>query len=288
MSAVTILRGRHVIITGGSEGIGLAAAKVALSRGAKVSLIARRADVLEQAATTLGDSTSWAAADVSDAEGLQSAVDTLCDNNGPCDVLLTSAGYARPGYFHELPIDDFRQEMEVNYLGTVFAVRAVIESMIERHAGHVVVVSSVAGLLGVYGYTSYSPTKFAVRGFAEALRAEVHPFGIKTSIVYPPDTETPGLDRENFTKPAETVMISGTISPRPADVVAEAIISGIERNKLTITADAATAVLARGSGVLGPVLRQLIDRDVSSVQKSGRGDPLVAAPSTLRSGGSPS
>lgn len=284
MRTVTILRGRHVIITGGSEGIGFATAQVALRRGAKVSLIARRPDILQASATSLGTNAAWAAADVSDADQVTAAVTKLCDIHGPCDVMLASAGYARPGYFTDLPVEDFRQEMEVNYLGTVHAVRAVIDSMIERRSGHVVVVSSTAGLLGVYGYTSYSPTKFAVRGFAEALRGEVHPFGIKTSIVYPPDTETPGLNRENVTKPAETARISSSISPKRADRVAEAIVAGIERDKLTITADATTTLLARGVGILGPVLRRMIDRDVSSVHKSGAGDPRASDGSEQRAG----
>jgi len=266
---MTDLAGRHVCITGGSEGIGLAVARGALHRGAKVSLLARRLERLHEVQaelTTNGQTVAVAAADVSDDEATSAAIDELVAAHGPVDVLVTMAGYAAPGYFTDLPGDEFRREMDVNYFGTLHAIRAVVPKMTERRAGHLVLVSSTAGLIGVFGFSAYSPTKFAIRGLGESLRAELKPSGIAVSIVYPPDTETPGFARENLTKPAETARISGTIAPKSAEHVAEAILSGIERDRLIITADAMTAALARGAGVMGPLVRTLMDRDVRSVQ----------------------
>ncbi|HOT81168.1 MAG TPA: SDR family NAD(P)-dependent oxidoreductase, partial [Microthrixaceae bacterium] len=196
---MTKLAGAHVIVTGGSEGIGLATAQLAARRGATVSLIARRPDVLAEAAASIGGPVGTAAADVTDAAALATAIDGLVAAQGPCDVLVCCAGYALPGYFDDLPVEEFDRHMQVNYLGAVHAVRAVLPSMRARRRGHVIVTSSTAGIIGVFGYGAYSPTKFAIRGLAEVLRAETVGDGIGVGIVYPPDTKTPGFDRENRT-----------------------------------------------------------------------------------------
>lgn len=268
---MTSLRDSHVIVTGGSEGIGLAIAAAAVRRGAVVSLIARRAQALEAAVEDLGPRARWATADVRDLAGVRAAVDELVERSGPCDVLVANAGYALPGRFWELPDDEFRDEMDVNYLGAVNAAASVVASMRERRRGHLCFVSSTAGLLGVYGYSAYSPTKFALRGLAESLRAELAPDGVAVSVLYPPDTDTPGFARENEDKPAETAAISGTIKPVGADKVAEAAVRGIERDRFTICVDPLTAALARGVGLAAPILRTVMDRQVRSAQrKTGR------------------
>jgi 3-dehydrosphinganine reductase len=265
---VTRLRDAHVIVTGGSMGIGRAVAAAAAGRGARVSIIARGEEQLRTAAAELG--AAWRRADVTDEAALRTAIDELTGEQGPCDVMVTSAGFAHPGYSWELPTEVFRTQMEVNYLGTVHAIWAVLPSMMQRRRGHLVVISSDVGLFGVYGYTAYAPTKFAVRGLAESLRGEVAPYGIGVSIAYPPDTETPGFDAENRIKPPETARISASIRPRSAQQVADAIVTGIERDRLTITADPTTAFLARGIGIVGPVVRAMMDRDVRRVQAGVR------------------
>ena len=264
---MTSLRGAHAIITGGSEGIGLATAAAMLDRGARVSLVSRSREKLDDASALLGGRVQTAAADVADHSALASAFDTLVSAQGPCDVLVTSAGYSHPAHFSEVPLDEFRKEMEVNYLGTVYATRLVMPSMTERKRGHVCVVSSVAGFVGVFGFTAYSPTKFAVKGFAEALRDEVAPYDVRVSVLYPPDTDTPGFHDENKIKPEECKRISATIKPISAEKVAAAVVRGIERDKIHITADPLSRVLLRSIGVLGPVLRGMNDRTVRKVRK---------------------
>jgi 3-dehydrosphinganine reductase len=264
---MTELGDAHAIVTGGSEGIGLATAAALLDRGARVSIVSRNEEKLAVAATALGGSAQTAAADVSDPDALAAAFAQLCDRHGPCDILVNSAGYAHPGYFSDIPAEAFRREMEVNYLGTVHATRLVLPSMQDRRRGHICVVSSVAGVVGVFGFTAYSPTKFAVKGFAEALRDEVKPYAVRVSIVYPPDTDTPGLHAENETKPEECKRISATIKPIHADKVGQAIARGIERDKLHITADPLSAALVRGVGMFGPVLRAMNDRTIRKVMR---------------------
>ncbi len=259
----------HVIVTGGSSGIGLETARQAVGRGARVSLIARDAARLATAATAVG-AAATASADVADAEGLREAIDTLVDQEGPCDVLVTAAGSSHPGYFEQLDDSVFRDQMEVDYFGTLHAVRAVVPSMIERGRGHLVTISSTAGLIGVFGYTAYAPAKYAVRGLTETLRSELAPHGVVVACAYPPDTRTPGFDAENLLKPPETERISAAIKPREAADVARAIVRGIEKDRLVITADAQTAALARAAGLLGPYVRWSMDRHVRRVRQVGK------------------
>ena len=259
----------HVLITGGSSGIGLATARLAIDRGARVSLIARRPDVLDEAAASLratGGQVAVAATDVSDAAQVDVAVSTLTDVLGPVDIAVCSAGQARPGYFQELDAELFRSMMDVNYFGTVNIARAVVPAMIERRAGSLVGVSSAAGLVGVFGYTAYAPTKFAVRGFLESLRAELLPYGIHVGCSFPPDTDTPQLADENRFKPKESHAISGTIKPLSAERVAQNIVEGIEKERFAIVPDASTRALAKVVGVLPGVVTKVMDRQVRKAQ----------------------
>ncbi len=209
---MTKLANAHVVITGGSSGIGLETARLAVARGARVSLIARDAGRLAAAADQIGAAVT-APADVTDADALAAALTTATEVNGPCDVLVTSAGSSYPGYFERLDDAVFREQMDVDYFGTLHAVRAVVPSMIERGRGHLVTISSTAGLIGVFGYSAYGPAKYAVRGLAETLRPELAPHGIVVACAYPPDTRTPGFDAERALKPAETERISAAIKP---------------------------------------------------------------------------
>ncbi|MFD3537320.1 SDR family oxidoreductase [Streptomyces sp. NPDC058664] len=260
----------HVIITGGSSGIGLATARLLTARGARVSLVARRPDHLQAAAKALratGATVAFRAADVADQQALASALAELEEEQGPCDVLITSAGIARPGHFLELPDDVFRQAIEINYFGTLHAIRAIAPGMVKRRHGSIVAVSSTAGLIGVFGYTAYASSKFAVGGLMEALRAELRPHHVHASIVYPPDVDTPLLAEEEQWKPDETRAISSSIKPLHAGKVATAIIAGIERGKFGISADPGTRALARFGNILAPLLNHTFDRRVDTVAK---------------------
>jgi 3-dehydrosphinganine reductase len=265
---MTRLDNAHVLVTGGSSGIGYAVADHALRRGARVSLVARGLDGLATAQDRLeaaaGDPTRVAAAtaDVSDPDAVEGAFGLLTVQLGAVDVLVTCAGYARPGLFPDIPAWVFDDQMRVDYFGTLHSIRAVVPSMIARGRGHLMLVSSAAGLVGVYGYSAYCPAKFAVRGLAESLRGELKPHGIVVGCAYPPDTDTPGLAREDEHKPDATKRISAGVKVRSADAVGRAIVRGIERDRLVVTADPTTAMLARGAGILGPIVRSTMDRHV--------------------------
>jgi 3-dehydrosphinganine reductase len=260
----------HAIITGGSSGIGRAVAQQLAERGARVSLLARRQDLLDEVAGELrtGDrQVETASVDVADRDAVTAAIERVTRALGPCDVLVTSAGMVEPGYFSAMADDVFRQTIDVDYFGTLWPIRAVVPSMVERRTGSIVGVSSGAGLVGVFGYSAYSPAKFAVRGLLEVLRCELAPYGVHVGCACPPDTDTPQLAYENQIKPKETAAISGAIKPISAERVARSIVRGIERERFLITADSQTKVLARLTGLAPGLLQGMFDRTVRKAQR---------------------
>ena len=267
---MTDFAGCHAIVTGGSSGIGRAVASRLAARGATVSLIARRPDLLGEAAAGIaasGGRANVAAVDVSDRDAVTSSIEALVAAHGPCDVLVTAAGIVEPGYFTRLSDDVFRDTMAIDYFGTLWPIRAVVPSMVERRRGSIVGVSSAAGLIGVFGYGAYTPAKFAVRGLLEVLRCELAPYGVHVGCACPPDTDTPQLAYEKTVAPAETRAIAGTIKPLPADRVAANIVRGIEKRQFLIAPDMQTRTLARIGGLFQGTLQSMIDRSVRKAQR---------------------
>lgn len=261
------MSGRHALITGGSSGIGFALAARLAPEGWNLSLIARRPDRLDEARRALcadhgaADSQIRSIpADVRDFGAVKSAITVALDSFGPPELVVTSAGVARPGYFHTLGVDIFRTAMEVNYLGTVHTIKAVLPAMRKRGRGRIVMVSSGAGLVGLFGYSAYAPSKFAVRGLAESLRGELARDGIGVSIVYPPDTDTPQLAEENQYKPPETKRITAQARTWSADAVARVMLEGVRRNRFAITPGLEMWALCRLHSLIGSVLQRHFDR----------------------------
>ena len=257
---------RHAIITGGSSGIGLEIAKLLLHEGYNVSIISRDKIKLQKAYEELltlcpepSQIVSQFSADVTDKTGIVAAIRSAVGKAGHPDLLVTCAGVARPGYFQELPAEIFEQMMSVNYLGTVYTVKAVVPLMQGQGNGHIVMISSGAGLVGLFGYSAYSPSKFAVRGFAESLRSELKIYGITISVVYPPDTNTPQLQEELPYKPPETRAIVGKTSVLSAENVAREIVKGIKKNRFSITPGAGMKILNLAHSLINPFLRIYFD-----------------------------
>jgi 3-dehydrosphinganine reductase len=252
---------QHAIITGGSSGIGKAVAKLLAREGANISLIARDRHKLEIAqqeitAVTIDSKQQILiqTADVAQRESIDLAIQKAIAQLGAPELLITSAGIAHPGYFAEIPLEVFEQTMAINYFGSLYSIKAVLPAMKQQHRGRIVLISSAAGLIGVYGYTAYCPSKFALRGLAESLRGELKPQGIGVTIVYPPDTDTPQLAAENKIKPPETKKITATAKTWTAKAVAQQIIQGVNRGKFAIAPGLELTILNRFHSLLLPGL----------------------------------
>ena len=257
---------QHVFITGGSSGIGLALARQVAGVGAHVSIVARDPAKLAVAHAAIREAQSGdteivtVPADVSVEDEILQALQTAEAVHGPVDILITSAGVARPGYFEEVPVSVFERTMAVNYFGTLYPLKAVVPAMRQRGSGAVVLISSGAGLYGFFGYTPYAPSKFALRGLAEALRAELKPTGIGVTIVYPPDTDTPQLVEENLTKPIETKALTAGGGLWTADDVARVTLKAVQRGRFEVTPGFQITALAWLHSILAPVLNWSFDR----------------------------
>lgn len=267
--AVAMEPGKHALITGGSSGIGLAIARRLVARGMHVTLIARGEERLAEARASLQSAACHPAqtvlelsADVGDRAAIGAAVAEAAVRLGTPELVVTSAGVARPGYFEELDDAVFETTMRINYFGSLYTLRAALPAMRQRGKGRVLLVSSTAGLVGVFGYTAYSPTKFALRGLAEALRGEIGRDGIGVSILYPPDTDTPQLAEENLSKPAETKRINASARMLQPDDVGRAVEAGLQAGHFAITPGWETRVVHRFGSLIEPLLAWHFDRMV--------------------------
>jgi 3-dehydrosphinganine reductase len=269
---IKTFHGCLALITGGSSGIGLALAQQLIAEGARVAILARRPDGLEQARALLTISNPRAdvftlCADVSDAKQVTRVLETFVAEQGVPDLLINSAGVARPGLFEELPLEVFEQMIAVNYLGTVYVTKALIQPMLKRGNGHIVNIASVAGFLNIYGYTAYGASKFAVRGFSDALRMELKPRGINVSLVFPPDTDTPQLAYENQFKPEVTRALAGNAGILSPETVAREILRGVRRNAYIILPGSETRLIYLATRLLGGLINPIMDSMVSRTLK---------------------
>jgi len=252
-------RHKLILITGGSSGIGKALALKLDQAGAKLVLVARRMELLLATQSLMRGPCRVIAADVSDASQVEKAINEVEKDLGVPDIIINSAGVAHPGYVQELPLSVFREMMEINYFGTVNTVKAALPSMLARQSGWIVNISSVAGFIGVFGYTAYGASKFAVRGFSDALRAELKPLGIGVSIVFPPDTDTPQLTYENTLKPPETKALAGNAGLLSPDEVAEEILLSVKKRRYLILPGREAKLLYVLHHVLGGTIYPIMD-----------------------------
>lgn len=261
---------RHVIITGGSSGIGEAFARHYLGGGDRISLVARDRARLEQARERLlagrpEGQVAVFSADVRDAERLGDAIARAEAEFGPCDLLIASAGIARPGRFEEIELSQFGEQMAVNYFGSVHAARAVYPGMMARRHGTILFVSSAVGLFGFYGYTAYGPSKFAVTGFAGSLRAEARRHGVRVAICFPADTDTPQLRAEQALMPVETKAITRMAGLMSADRLAGIVARRLEAGRFAIYPSLLVMLLARGAPLVQPAVNMWLDWKVNRV-----------------------
>ncbi|XP_060630702.2 3-ketodihydrosphingosine reductase [Anolis sagrei] len=255
------LSGAHVVVTGGSSGIGKSIAIECFKQGAFITLIARNESRLLEAKKEIEKFSvndkqvvHFIPVDISkDCANVAKVLKQAQEKLGPVDMLVNCAGTSVNGKFEDLDGSRFEQLMAVNYLGSVYPTHAVITTMKERRMGRIVFVSSQAGQVGVFGYSAYSATKFALRGLAEALQMEVKPYNIYVTVAYPPDTDTPGYAEESQTKLLETKLISEASSICHPDHVARIIVKDAIQGKFFSSVGADGHMLAILTSGMSPV-----------------------------------
>jgi short-subunit dehydrogenase len=271
--AMTNFDGTVAFIPGGSSGIGLAIAARLAGLGADVAIFARRAEPLAAAAEVISrrrrrDSQRvwWRQLDVAVPEQVDAVLNAAVAEMGAPDLLVNCAGRAIPDYFDRISFAQLDETMRINFYGCWNAVRALVPHMRAR-GGYIVNVSSLAGLIGAFGYTDYSAAKFAVIGFSEALRSELARDRITVSVLCPPDTATPGFERENATKPPETRAVSAAARVLTAEQVADALIAGMAKRTFLIVPgrDARLAHLAKR--LVPRLVERIMDRQVRRARR---------------------
>lgn len=236
------LRDRRVLITGAASGIGAATATLAAAEGAHLFLTDRNAGLLARTAARLGDSVRVAKpADVSDHDAVRALADGIHAEHGPMDVVMNVAGISAWGTVENLEHRHWRSMVEVNLMGPIHVIECFVPEMIAAgRGGHLVNVSSAAGLIALPWHAAYSASKYGLRGVSDVLRFDLRPHGIGVSLVCPGGVETPltetvqiaGVDQasERFRR-LQAGFRRRAVSPEQA---ARAIVDGVHRDRYLV------------------------------------------------------
>lgn len=269
--------GKKVYITGGSSGIGLATAKLLAAGGADVLLLARRPQILAEAVQEVKTCTvssrqvvSSFSLDVSRREDVEAVLSRAVREFGVPDVLINSAGRARPEYADRITYAQFDETLKVDLYGTWNTISVLLPSMKEK-GGHIVNVSSIVGFIGVFGYADYAAAKFGIIGLSEVLRSELKRWGIAVSVLCPPDTETPGFALENETKPEETRAISAAARLMQPEDVAGALLKGMGKGAFLIIPNREGRFTWLMKRFVPGLVERVMDADIRKVQRKKTG-----------------
>ncbi|KAI8843985.1 hypothetical protein BJ741DRAFT_660064 [Chytriomyces cf. hyalinus JEL632] len=301
---VKMVKGKHVLVTGGSKGLGKAIAAQLVSAGANVTLFARGVDSLiaaqrELSALNKAVTVHYVSADLSNLDAVVAAVRATTKKMGKVDWLIANAGSAVPGFVAEQLEKGSAQDamMTQNYFSAVNVVRAIFTvakstaetkklavgertwaisglSMAaqEEVPSKIVLVGSIASSLSFIGYSAYAASKFAQRGYGDALRSELKPLGIDVHVYHPANMDTPGFVVEAETKPEITAQIEGTASTLSADDAAKALLAGIVNKRYLISNDVVgelTRIVANGGAPRPNPFTEAIAAPVLSLAMSG-------------------
>lgn len=230
---------RDIVVTGGASGIGKAIAGQFAAMGNRIHIIDIDIEGIERAIAEIsrncpGRTLSGYPCDITDFGAVEKTFAEIEAGGAQVGVLINSAGIAYPGYVEHLPVSVFQRVMQVNFMGTVHTVKALLPYLLERGEGYIVNISSLCSLISVFGYTAYGASKFAVRGFTEVLRRELSFKNICVSLLCPPDTDTPQLHAENKLKPPETFVLAESVRPMTADAVACHLVKAMKKKKFLI------------------------------------------------------
>ncbi|MFO8020193.1 MAG: SDR family oxidoreductase [Promethearchaeia archaeon] len=256
-----------VIVVGGSKGIGKATAILLSQLGGNICVIARTEETLKKATQEIKENlysenqfVEYISCDATDMDKLKPLLEDFIIKHRVPDYLINAVGYAYPNYVQNLKLKDFKRNMDINYYGQLVPILILLPYFMKAKTGYIVNVSSMMGYFGIMGYATYAPTKFAIVGLTEVLRHELKPYNIKFSLLYPPDTDTPGFHEENQTKPPECRIMSEQTDLLCPEEVAEELVEGILNERFEILPGKAKSTW-RMFRHFPKLVRKIIDRD---------------------------
>ena len=262
-----------IIVTGASSGIGAATARRFAQEGYRVVLAARRYErlkTLQEEIASHGGIALPVVTDITKLDEIQNLVQQTMEAFGQIDLLFNNAGFGRMDWLEDLdPVNDIDLQLHTNLLGLIQMTQAVLPHMIERRQGHIINMSSMAGLVATPTYTIYAASKFGVCGFSEALRREVGVYGISVSVIYPGGVAT------EFSKKARIRRRTGTTTPPwlrlSAEDVADAVLSLARRPRRSLITPWSMRIIVWANAWFPGVLDWAMERWFVVKEKGMRG-----------------
>jgi 3-hydroxybutyrate dehydrogenase len=244
-----LLTGQHAMVTGGGQGIGLAVARALTDAGAIVTIMGRRRIMLEQVVTA-GAAAGFVVADVTDADAMHDAFAMAVVQRGPIGLLVANAGGVETGLFARAEAEQFRRMFELNVMGVVHAVKAVLPTMQVSGRGRIIAMASTAGLKGYRYVSAYSAAKHAVIGLVRSLALETAGSGITVNAVCPGYTQTDLV--------SDSVAATAAKAGRTSDEVLADMLADKPLGRLIQPAEVADTVLWLCSGGASAITGQSI------------------------------
>jgi short-subunit dehydrogenase len=259
------IQGSTVLLTGATGGIGHAIARALSARGASLILTGRRTEVLAPLSEQLGARSI--AVDLSRADEL----DRLLEEAGAVDILVANAALPGSGMLDGFTVEEIDRALDVNLRAPIVLTHALIPAMVSRRNGHLVYISSLSGKIAAPGSSIYNATKFGLRGFASAMRAELRSSGVGVSSIFP------GFIRDAGMFADAGVDLPPGVGTRSPEDVADAVISAVERNRGEV--DVAPLAMRAGATFAGfapelshTVTRRLGGEEIARQMAAGQHD----------------
>jgi short-subunit dehydrogenase len=259
------IAGSNVLLTGATGGIGQAIARALAARGGKLILTGRRIDVLEPLAQQLDART--AAVDLAEPAELE----RLVRESGDVDILVANAALPASGALDSFTVQEIDRALDVNLRAPIVLAHALVPQMVERGRGHLLFMSSLAGKAATPGTAMYNASKYGLRGFASALRADLRTTGVGVSAIFP------GFIRDAGMFADAGVKLPAGVGTRTPEDVAEATVKAIERNRgevdvAPLPLRASTIFASLAPELAGNVARKLGAEDISRKLEAGQRD----------------
>ncbi|MCX4978035.1 SDR family oxidoreductase [Streptomyces sp. NBC_00620] len=250
-------RSQVVLVTGAADGIGAAIAALAVARGHRVMLTDVNGEAVHSAARRLGDRAAGCVLDIRDPEGWAKAFDATEAQLGAVDVLINNAGITHTGHARDLSLQQHRDIVEVNLLGTITGVHTALRRMTERGSGHIINVCSMTSFLPLPGYSTYGASKYAMRGFHHSVALEERNGPLDFTIIHPPSTRTKMLDQEMADPTSAISFAEKSYAP---EQIAKAVVDAIVSKPLEVVFPPLAGRFQRIAGVFPRLMRWVLPR----------------------------